>query len=171
MPMLRAVPATMRKAASSFVAFKSFIFNFTMSNTCLRVTFPTLSLFGVLEPDAMPAAFFSKIDAGGDLVMNVKDLSWYTVMTTGITIPAWSLVAALNSLQKAMMLTPCWPSAGPTGGAGVCRPPGNFQFFFPTTFFFLALFLVKCKYFKNLILFIAAPRFLFNLSSVEVFFP
>src|SRR6266536_724709 len=88
MPMLRAVPATMRKAASSFVAFKSFIFNFTMSNTCLRVTFPTLSLFGVLEPEAMPAAFFSKIDAGGDLVMNVKDLSWYTVMTTGITLLA-----------------------------------------------------------------------------------
>src|SRR2546422_3611714 len=76
MPMLRAVPATTRKAASSFAAFKSFIFNFTMSITCFFVTLPTFSLFGVLDPEAMPAAFFSSADAGGDLVMNVKDLSW-----------------------------------------------------------------------------------------------
>ena len=47
-----------------------------MSITCLRVTLPTLSLFGVLEPEAMPAAFFSSTDAGGDLVMKVNDLSW-----------------------------------------------------------------------------------------------
>src|SRR2546426_778601 len=76
MPMLRAVPATTRKAASSFTAFKSFIFNFTMSITCFFVTLPTFSLFGVLDPEAMPAAFFSSADAGGDLVMNVNDLSW-----------------------------------------------------------------------------------------------
>ena len=28
-------------------------------------------------------------------------------------------VWALNALQKSMMFTPCWPKAGPTGGAGV----------------------------------------------------
>src|SRR3954454_22932165 len=26
------------------------------------------------------------------------------------------------------MLTPCWPSAGPTGGAGVACPPGHWSF-------------------------------------------
>src|SRR6266508_97815 len=33
-------------------------------------------------------------------------------------------VCALNALQNSMMLTPCWPSAGPTGGAGLACPPG-----------------------------------------------
>ena len=73
--MLRAVPAMTRNAASSFIAFKSFVFIFTMSKTCLRVTLPTFSLFGSLEPAVMPAAFFNSTDAGGDLVMNVNDLS------------------------------------------------------------------------------------------------
>src|SRR3972149_2862087 len=41
-------------------------------------------------------------------------------MTTGIISPSWSLaeVLALNTLQNSMMFTPCWPRAGPTGGAG-----------------------------------------------------
>src|ERR671936_712394 len=38
--------------------------------------------------------------------------------------PFWSAVCALNALQNSMMLTPCWPSAGPTGGAGFACPPG-----------------------------------------------
>src|SRR5919198_3060861 len=38
--------------------------------------------------------------------------------------PFWSAVWALNALQNSMMLTPCWPSAGPTGGAGLACPPG-----------------------------------------------
>src|SRR5437763_7873795 len=38
--------------------------------------------------------------------------------------PFWSPVWALNALQNSMMLTPCWPSAGPTGGAGFACPPG-----------------------------------------------
>src|SRR5438552_14192504 len=33
-------------------------------------------------------------------------------------------VCALNALQNSIMLTPCWPSAGPTGGAGFACPPG-----------------------------------------------
>ena len=73
--MLRAVPATTRNAASGEFAFKSFDFILMMSKICLRVTLPTLSLFGVLEPAVMPAAFFNRIDAGGDLVMNVNYLS------------------------------------------------------------------------------------------------
>src|SRR5207244_7865791 len=106
-PMLRAVPMMILDAASSLAALRSFIFIFTMSNTCFRVTLPTFSLFGVLDPEAIPAAFFNNAEAGGDFVMKVKDLSWKTVITTGMTIPACSLVAALNSLQKAMMFTPC----------------------------------------------------------------
>src|SRR5436309_11934083 len=38
--------------------------------------------------------------------------------------PFSSCVCALNALQKSMMLTPCWPRAGPTGGAGLACPAG-----------------------------------------------
>src|SRR5207302_10715346 len=34
-----------------------------------------------------------------------------------------------------MMLTPCWPSAGPTGGAGVALPAGIWSLTTATTFF------------------------------------
>src|SRR5881394_1635828 len=63
-------------------------------------------------------------------------------MTTGITMPPEFLVAALNSLQKAMMLTPCWPSAGPTGGAGLACPPGICNLMMPVTF--LAIKPMRC---------------------------
>ncbi len=56
-------------------------------------------------------------------------------MTTGMIMPAWSLVVALNSLQKAMMLTPCWPKAGPTGGAGLACPAGICNLICPVIFF------------------------------------
>src|SRR5204863_5366639 len=39
-------------------------------------------------------------------------------------LPFSCAVCALNALQNSMMLTPCWPSAGPTGGAGFACPPG-----------------------------------------------
>src|SRR5271157_5507754 len=139
MPMLRAVPAMTRNAASSEVAFKSFIFILTISKTCLRLTLPTLSLFGIFEPEAMPAAFLSKMEAGGDLVIKVKDLSAKTVMTTGMIMPDCSRVAALNSLQKAMMFTPCWPRAGPTGGAGLACPAGICSLICPVIFFAINL--------------------------------
>ena len=56
--MLRAVPEMVRNAASSLIAFMSLSLIFTISITCFFVTLPTLSLFGALAPDAMPAAFF-----------------------------------------------------------------------------------------------------------------
>src|SRR5690242_8348626 len=34
-----------------------------------------------------------------------------------------------------MMFTPCWPRAGPTGGAGVALPAGICNFTWPITFF------------------------------------
>src|SRR5690606_36573740 len=49
--------------------------------------------------------------------------------------PALSCVRALNALQNSMMLTPCWPSAGPTGGAGLAPPAGHCSFTIATTFF------------------------------------
>src|SRR5690348_14750497 len=48
---------------------------------------------------------------------------------------ACACVAALNSLQNPMMLTPCWPSAGPTGGEGFALPAGSCSFTIPVTFF------------------------------------
>src|SRR5579863_8998128 len=56
-------------------------------------------------------------------------------MTTGMTSPASALVTALNSLQNAMMFTPCWPSAGPTGGAGLAWPAGICSLIDPVIFF------------------------------------
>src|SRR5881409_1026099 len=49
--------------------------------------------------------------------------------------PFWSAVWALNALQNSMMLTPCWPSAGPTGGAGFACPPGICSLMSVRTFF------------------------------------
>src|SRR5439155_3493279 len=112
------------KPASSLRAFKSLDFVFTMSMTCLRVTLPTFSLFGSFDPAAIFAAFFKRTAAGGLFVMKVNDLSLKTVITTGKISPACFWVAALNSLQNAMMLTPRGPSAVPTGGAGFACPAG-----------------------------------------------
>src|SRR6266850_516666 len=62
------------------------------------------------------------------------------VISTGTIRPslACAWVAALNSLQNPMMLTPCWPSAGPTGGDGFAFPAGSCSFTIPVTFFAIA---------------------------------
>src|SRR5690606_23030562 len=52
--------------------------------------------------------------------------------------PFCSAVRALNSWAKSMMLTPAWPSAGPTGGAGVATPAGICSLICPTTFVAMA---------------------------------
>src|SRR5437867_11897683 len=122
MPIWRAVPAMIRKAAPSSCALRSLRLVFTMSMTCLRVTLPTFVLFGSFEPAAMFAAFFNNTAAGGLFVMKVDDLSLKTVMTTGQTSPDCFWVAALISLQTDMMYTPRGQSAVPTGGAGLAWP-------------------------------------------------
>src|SRR3712207_5005321 len=48
-------------------------------------------------------------------------------------------VRELKSLQNAMMFTPCWPSAGPTGGEGLAFPAGSWSLTYPVTFFAIAL--------------------------------
>ena len=72
-PIDRAVPRTLLIAVSTEAAFRSGIFCLAMSSTCLAVTLPTLSLFGMPDPLAMPAARFNRIEAGGVLVMKVND--------------------------------------------------------------------------------------------------
>src|SRR3954464_121218 len=65
--------------------------------------------------------------------MKVNDLSVKIVISTG-RIVSWPCVRELNSLQKAMMLMPCGPSAVPTGGAGLAFPAGIWSFTKPDTF-------------------------------------
>ena len=48
---------------------------------------------------------------------------------------SFALVRALNCLQNSMMLICAWPSAGPTGGAGVALPAAICSFTEPVTFF------------------------------------
>src|SRR4029077_12450663 len=76
-PIDRAVPATVLIADSSESQLRSGIFSFAMSSTCLRVTVPTLVLFGSADPLAMFAARLSRIGAGGVLVMKLYDRSAY----------------------------------------------------------------------------------------------
>src|SRR6266853_860715 len=49
--------------------------------------------------------------------------------------PSWLLVWALKPLQNSMMLTPCWPRAGPTGGDGLAFPAVIWSFTIAWTFF------------------------------------
>ena len=46
----------------------------------------------------------------------------------GIVVPFMSFVRSLNCITNWPMFTPCWPRAGPTGGAGVAWPPGHWSF-------------------------------------------
>src|SRR6187200_3790710 len=58
------------------------------------------------------------------------------VISTGMTLPRMASVWALYALQKSMMLTPCGPSAVPTGGAGVAAPACSCTFTKAAIFFF-----------------------------------
>src|SRR5690606_30952812 len=62
------------------------------------------------------------------------------VISTGTTLPRWDSVAALYCLQKSMMLTPCGPSAVPTGGAGVAAPACSCTLTSAAPFFFGGIF-------------------------------
>ena len=95
----------------------------------------TLVLLGTPEPDLILQAFFNSTAAGGVLVMKLKLLSAYTVITTGMIKSPLSAVLALNCFVNSTMFTPCCPSAGPTGGAGVALPAGICNLMYPVTFF------------------------------------
>jgi hypothetical protein len=51
-----------------------------------------------------------------------NNITLFTLMSTRSGTSLKSAVFALNSLQKAMMFSPAWPKAGPTGGAGFAAP-------------------------------------------------
>src|SRR5204862_6981978 len=55
--------------------------------------------------------------------------------------PSSFAVRALKFLQKSMMLTPCGPSAVPTGAAGVFFPAAIWSFTIACTFFAMLLLL------------------------------
>src|SRR5205814_916858 len=84
--------------------------------------------------------------AGGVFVMDVNERSSKTVISTGVIRPFSCAVCALKALQNSMMLTPCWPSAGPTGGAGLACPPGIWSLMRVRIFFATARVLVELLY-------------------------
>src|SRR5919198_5495729 len=67
-------------------------------------------------------------------------------MITGMMSPSFACcwVCALNCLQNSMMFTPCWPSAGPTGGAGLAMPAVICSLMIAASFFFLGGISVSC---------------------------
>src|SRR5437016_13308264 len=153
--MLRAVPATIFIAASTSRAFRSSSFVSAICLTCARVRRPTFSRFGSGEPFSSPSASLISTAAGGVLVMKVNERSSKTVISTGMMRPFSCAVCALKALQNSMMLTPCWPSAGPTGGAGLACPPGIWSLISVRTFLAMSvdlLHLVERELHRNLAL-------------------
>ena len=98
---------------------------------------PTLAVCGVPEPLGTPAALMSRRAAGGVFSTNENERSSYTLISAGTMSPRWDSVWALYALTNSMMFTPCWPRAGPTGGAGVACPAGSCSVNVLTSFFFL----------------------------------
>src|ERR1051325_10296358 len=138
-PIERAAPATIAIADSIVSQLRSGILISAILRTCALVSLPTLLRFGWPDPFSRPASFFTRIAAGGVLVMNVNDLSEKIVISTGRIIPFSLAVRALNSFTNAMMLIPCGPRAVPTGGAGVAGPAGICNFTNPVAFFAITL--------------------------------
>src|SRR5437763_4035824 len=148
--MLRAVPRTERIAASTSKQLRSGILIRAISSTCCSVILPTLVLCGSAEPLARLTARLINTGTGGVLVMKVNERSEKIVITTGMIRPSCSLVdvLALKFLQKSMMLTPCGPTAVPTGGAGVALPAGICSFTCAVIFFAIGLNLFHLQEFQ-----------------------
>ena len=53
---------------------------------------------------------------------------------TGTMVPDWVPVRSLYSFTNVMILTPCCPNAGPTGGAGVALPASSCSLIIALTF-------------------------------------
>ena len=111
-------------AWSTSCAFRSWSFFSAISRSWACESVPTFVLWGSEEPLSRPSAWRISTAAGGVFVTNVNERSSKTVISTGIVVPMSFAVWALNALTNSMMLMPCWPRAGPTGGAGLAWPPG-----------------------------------------------
>src|ERR1019366_1247023 len=136
MPIERAGPAMIASAASMSRAFRSGIFVSAIWRSWAFVNDATFTLCGVGDPLSTLAAFLMSSAAGGVLVMKVNERSSYTEIATGMTLPRCDSVCALYCLQNSMMLTPCWPRAGPIGGAGVAAPALICSLMIAASFFF-----------------------------------
>src|SRR4051794_25377850 len=137
-PMERAVPAMIFIAWSTSWALRSCSFFSAIARSWSVLMRPTFSRCGSPEPFSMPIAWRISTAAGGVLVMKVKERSSKTVISTGIVVPMSPAVWALKALTNSMMLMPCWPSAGPTGGAGEACPPGACSLMVVRTFLAMA---------------------------------
>src|SRR3954454_5396451 len=133
-PIERAVPAMIFIAWSTSCALRSLSFFSAIARSWSWLILPTFSRCGSPEPFSIPIAWRMSTAAGGVLVMKVNERSSKTVMTTGIVVPRSPCVWALNALTNSMMLMPCWPRAGPTGGAGEAWPPGAWSLIVVNTF-------------------------------------
>ena len=71
--MLRAVPSTIRIAASTSLALRSFIFASAICFTCARLSLPTFSRFCAGLPFSMPIALRIRSEAGGVFRANVNE--------------------------------------------------------------------------------------------------
>src|SRR5690349_6955773 len=121
-------------AASTSLALRSGSFFSAIARSWSWVIFPTFSRCGSPEPFSMLIAWRISTAAGGVFVTKVNERSSKTVISTGIVVPMSFAVWALNALTNSMMLMPCWPSAGPTGGAGEAWPPGACSLMMVRTF-------------------------------------
>src|SRR5690606_9356804 len=135
MPMLRAVPAITRLAASRLPAFRSLILSLAIFSSCAWVILPADSRPGVLLPDCSFSSVLISTLAGGFFRTNSKLRSLKMLISTGTTTPILSRVRSLKRFTKSAMFTPCWPRAGPTGGAGVAWPPLHCSFTFAISSF------------------------------------
>ena len=122
MPIFLAVPSIIFIAFNKSCVLRSTIFILAISSSSALVIFPTLVLFGVEDPFLAFMICFNKTEAGGVFNINVKLLSSKIEISTGTTRSPLSEVFALYSLQNRPILIPCWPNAGPIGGAGVAFP-------------------------------------------------
>ena len=75
---------------------------------------------------------YGNIVDGDDVIIEYYDLDGMPVTYTR-KLPGRGTVLALNCLVNSTMLTPCCPSAGPTGGAGVALPAGICNLIYPST--------------------------------------
>src|ERR1700709_2434712 len=145
--MLRAVPATIFMADSTVNAFKSVILSLAIVSTCVQFTLATFLRLGSADPLFKPDTSINWIATGGVLMIKSNDLSTYTVITTGNTLPGLSWVRALNCLQNSIIFTPFAPNAGPIGGDGFAAPPFTCSFTIaPTSFaiFVFTLIVTQC---------------------------
>jgi hypothetical protein len=85
MPSDRAVPFTERIAASRSSVLRSTSFFWAISTTLGLGELPDLVLVGTGRALVRANSLHQKDDVGGVLSSIVKDLSEYTVITTGIT--------------------------------------------------------------------------------------